>query len=156
MRQRLQQQNLFGLLAHAEEIINEPWLTRVLDIEETERQKRSLKRRLDNAHLRTFKHLADFDYAWPTQLDRELLDELFTLSFIEQATNVVLIGPNGLGKSMLAKNLLHQAVLRGYTACFVRASDMLQDLSAQDSSRALARRLRRYTTPDILCADSCC
>ena len=94
LRQRLQQQNLFGLLAHAEEIINEPWLGRVLDIEETERQNRSLKRRLDNAHLRTFKHLTDFDYTWPTQLDRELLDELFTLRFIEQATNVVLIGPN--------------------------------------------------------------
>jgi DNA replication protein DnaC len=153
LRQRLRHLNLFGLLAHAEEILNEPWLERVLQIEEIERQNRSLKRRLDNAHLGTFKSLADFDYGWPTQLDRELLDELFTLRFIEQGTNVVLIGPNGLGKSMLAKNLLHQAILQGYTARFTRASDMLHDLSAQDSSRTLARRLRRYTTPDLLCAD---
>ena len=54
---------------------------------------------------------------------------------------------------MLAKNLLHQAVLRGHTARFTLASDMLHDLAAQDSSTHLARRLRRYTGPQLLCID---
>ena len=153
LRQRLRQLNLYGLLAHAEELINEPWLARVLEIEDSERQRRSLKRRLDNARLGTFKPLADFDYSWPTQLDRTLLDELFTFGFLEQAANIVIIGPNGLGKTMLAKNLLHQAILRGQTARFTLASDMLHELAAQDSSTQLTRRLRRYTRPGILCID---
>ena len=54
---------------------------------------------------------------------------------------------------MLAKNLLHQAVLRGHTARFTPASDMLHDLAAQDSSTELARRLRRYTHRRVLCVD---
>ena len=91
LRQRLRRLNLFGLLAHAEQILAEPWLERVLHIEESERQQRSLKRRLANTRLGSFKPLADFDYGWPTELDRALLDELFTLSFLEQAANIVIV-----------------------------------------------------------------
>jgi len=153
LKQRLRHLGLYGLFAHAEDLINEPWIARLLEIEESERLRRSLKRRLDYARLGAFKPMADFDYSWPKELDRSLLDELFTLGFLEQAANIVIVGPNGLGKSMVAKNLLHQAVLRGYTARFIAASDMLHDLAAQDSSTQLARRLRRYTTPAILCCD---
>ncbi len=153
LKQRLRRLGLYGLLAHAEELINEPWLGRVLEIEESGRLQRSLKRRTDNARLGTFKPMVDFDYEWPKELDRALLDELFTLGFIEQTANLVIVGPNGLGKSMIAQNLLHQAVLRGYTARFTAASDMLHDLAAQDSSTQLSRRLRRYTTPTLLACD---
>src|SRR5487761_2513765 len=116
LKQRLRRLNLYGLLAHIEELATEAWLARVLEIEEGERLRRSFKRRLDNARLGTFKPMADFDYDWPKELDRALLDELFTFGFLEQAANIVILGPNGLGKSMIAKNLLHQAVLRRYTA----------------------------------------
>ncbi len=153
LKGRLRRVNLYGLAAHVEDIHNEPWLARVLEIEESERQCRSLKRRLDNARLGAFKPLADFDYDWPQELDRALLEELFTLAFLQGATNLILVGPNGLGKTMLAKILLHQAVLRGHTARFTLASDMLHDLAAQDGSTQLARRLRRYTGPQVLCID---
>jgi DNA replication protein DnaC len=153
LKQRLRRLNLYGLLAHLGEIASEPWLTRVMEIEESERLQRSFKRRQNNARLGTFKPMADFDYDWPKELDRALLEELFTFGFLEQAANIVIVGPNGLGKSMIAKNLLHQAVLRGYTARFTAASDMLHDLAAQDSSTQLARRLRRYTTPAVLGVD---
>lgn len=152
-RSHLRRLGLYGLHAHAESLIQEPWLARVLDIEDSERQARSLKRRLDNARLGAFKPLADFDWSWPSQCDRRLVEELSSLAFVEEAANVVLVGPNGLGKTMIAKNLAHLAVLHGYTARFTLASDMLHDLAAQDSSTALARRLRRYTTPAVLAID---
>lgn len=152
-RQHLRRLGFYGLLAHAETLLHEPWLARVIEIEDTERQHRSLKRRLDNARLGAFKPLADFDWTWPTKCDRALVEELFSLAFIGEPANVVLIGPNGLGKTMLAKNLAHQAVLHGHTARFTLASDLLHDLAAQDSSTALARRLRRYTSPTVLAID---
>jgi DNA replication protein len=152
-RTQLRRLGLYGLHNHAESLLHEPWLARVLEIEDTERQARSLKRRLDNARLGAFKPIADFDWAWPTQCDRRLVEELAGLSFLEEAANVVLIGPNGLGKTMLAKNLVQLAVMKGYTARFTLASDMLHDLAAQESSQALARRLRRYTTPALLAID---
>jgi DNA replication protein DnaC len=153
LRTRLKRLNLHGLLAQAEELHHEPWLPQILEIEEGERHNRSLKRRYGNARLLKFKSMADFDYAWPKKIDRELVEELLTLDFLEQATNVILVGPNGVGKTMIAKNLLNQAVVRGHSARFVVASDMLHDLAAQDSSMQLARRLRRYTSVPLLCID---
>ena len=153
VRARLRRLGFYGLLAHAETLLNEPWLVRVLDLEDSERARRSLKRRLDHARLGAFKPLADFDWTWPTKGDRSLVEELFSLAFIAEAANVVLIGPNGLGKTMLLKNLAHQAILRGHSARFTLASDMLHDLAAQDSTTGLARRLRRYTSPAILAID---
>ncbi len=153
VRQQLRRLGFYGLLAHAETLLNEPWLARVIDIEDSERSRRSLKRRLDNSRLGAFNPVADFDWAWPTKCDRSLIEELFSLAFIGEAANVVLIGSNGLGKTMLLKNLAHQAVLHGHTARFTLASDMLHDLAAQDSTTALARRLRRYTSPRLLAID---
>jgi DNA replication protein DnaC len=151
--QKLRELGFYGLLAQAERILHEPWLPALIDIESTERRRRSLKRRLEEARLGTFKPLADFDWTWPTKCDRALVEELFSLAFLKEAANVVLIGPNGLGKTMLAKNLAHQTVLYGHSARFTLASDMLHELAAQDSSIALARRLRRLTSPSVLVID---
>ena len=82
-----------------------------------------------------------------------MIEELFSLGFVGEAANVVLFGLNGLGKTMLLKNLTHQALLHGHSARFTLASDMLHELAAQDSTLALARRLRRYTSPTILAID---
>ena len=153
LRARLQRLRLYGLLAQHDALLTEPWVERLLHIEETERQRRSLERRLADARLGAFKPIADFDWDWPANIDRPLIDELFSFDFVADAANVVLLGPNGVGKSMLAKNLLHQGVLHGFTARFTTASDMLHDLAAQDSDASLARRLRRYTQPLLLCVD---
>ena len=152
-RARLRALGLYGLAVQDDDLLAEPWLDTVIDIEDRERRRRSLKRRLDNARIGTFKPLADFDWQWPQRIERTLVEELFTLAFLDDATNVVLLGPNGVGKSMLAKNLTHHAVVHGRTARFTMASDMLHDLATQDSDASLARRLRRYTQPDLLAVD---
>ena len=152
-RQRLRQLGLFGLLAQTETLLHEPWFGQVLDIEDAERARRSLKRRLDDARLGAFKPVADFDWAWPTKCDRALVEELFSLAFIDEAANVILIGSNGLGKTLLLKNLAYQAVMHGHTVRFTLATDMLHDLAAQKTTAALTSRLRRYTTPTILAID---
>ena len=152
-RGELRRLGCYGLAAHAETLLNEPWLARVIEIEDAERSRRSLKRRLDNSRLGAFKPIADFDWDWPEKCDRSAIEELFALGFIEEAANVLFIGNKGLGKTMLLKNLAHQAVLHGHSARFTLASDMLHDLAAQDSTVALARRLRRYTRSALLAID---
>ena len=153
LKLRLKALGLFGLLACWDQIADKPWLREVLSLEEHERQKRSLERRLRRSRIGPFKPMADFDWSWPKKIDREAIDELFTLGFLKTGHNGVLVGPNGVGKTMILKNLAHQAVVRGHTVRFSTASDMLADLAAQGSSAALARRLRRYTVPALLCID---
>lgn len=76
-----------------------------------------------------------------------------TLDFIQAASNVILVGPNGVGKSMIAQNIAHEAVLQGHSALFINAAQMLGDLAAQDGDNALRRRLKHYARPDVLVVD---
>lgn len=121
--------------------------------EEDIRGQRGLERRLGSAHLGKFKPLSDFDWAWPASCDQAAIAELMTLSFIASTTNVILVGPNGVGKTMLALNLAHRAVTKGHRALFVTAAKMLGDLTSQDGASALERRLRYYARPDVLVID---
>ena len=152
-RQRAQKLGLYGLLSDWPAVADQPWIEELLAREEAGRKQRSLERRIHASKLGRFKAIADFDFTWPKKLDREQIDDLFSLSWIDSAANVILLGPNGVGKSMIAKNLLYQAVVRGSTARFVTASEMLNDLVAQDGTSALQRRLQRYCTPAVLAVD---
>jgi DNA replication protein DnaC len=152
-RERARKLGLYGLLAHWDEIDDDAWLEKLLQIEETERKRRSLERRIHNARIGGFKSMADFDWKWPGKVHRPSIDELFSLQFVEEPANVVLLGPNGVGKTMIAKNLAYQALLRGHTARFTSASDMRNDLAAQQTTESLTRRLRRYCNPQLLVVD---
>jgi len=155
LHERAQGLALWGLLAHWHELddSDEAWLQRLLDWEERERQRRSLQRRLSQAHIGRFKSLADFDWQWLVKCDRIAVEELMGLEFIGEAANAILLGPNGVGKSTIARNIAYQAVLQGHTVRFVSASEMLNDLAAQDGDSALRRRLKLYAHPSLLVID---
>jgi len=153
LQERARRLALYGLLAQWSEFADEPWLPKLIECEEVERAKRSLERRLRSAKIRGFKALADYDWTWPREIDRGQIEEVCNLGFIEEQANVVIVGPNGVGKTTIAQNLAHRAVLRGYTALITTASEMLNDLAAQDSSAALTRRLSRYCRPTVLVID---
>lgn len=157
LRQQAAALRLHGLLAHWGELMAEPQAQRRvrqwLQWESAERARRSLERRLRDAHIGQFKPLADFDWGWPQRIDRAAIEELMGLQFMADATNVVLVGPNGVGKSMCAANLGYQAVLAGHTVLFTTAGHMLSELAALDSDSALRRRLQRYAAPELLLID---
>ncbi len=144
---------LYGLLSHWDEIAQADWLEPLIRWEEEERARRGLERRLTNAHLGRFKPLADFDWSWPTQCDHEVVNECMQLEFLKESTNLILIGPNGVGKSTIARNIAYRAVLRGYNALFTSASQMLNELAAQDGDNALKRRLAHFARPHLLVVD---
>jgi len=144
---------LYGLLAHWDAADAAGWVETLINWEEEERGRRSLERRLSDAHIGRFKPLCDFDWAWPKHCDRATVEALMTLDFLKDTANAVLVGPNGVGKSMIAQNIAHQAILRGNTALFTSAGALLGELTALDSDRALRHRLRHYAAPTLLVID---
>ena len=153
LRGRAEALHLHGLLAHWHEAATADWLPRLLDWEEHERRRRSLERRLKEAHIGCFKSLCDFDWAWPKRCDRAAIEALMGLDFVADLANIVLVGPNGVGKSMIAQNIAYQALIAGHTALFTSAGQLLGDLCALDSDSALRRRLRHYARPQVLVID---
>jgi len=152
-RNDLAELGLHGLLLHYDEFADTDWLPRLVEVEREERRRRSLERRIRNGKLGRFKPMADFDWSWPTRIDRAQIEALLGLDFIEEGANPIIVGPNGIGKSMIARNVAYAALLAGHTVRFTTASDMLNDLASQDSAAGLRRRLNRYTRPRLLVCD---
>ena len=153
LKDRARALGLHGLVAHWGEAGERDWPAALVAWEEEERRSRSLKRRLADARLGQFKPLADFDWAWPRRCDRMAVEDLMNLDFLDEAANVVLVGPNGVGKSTIAANIAHRAVLEGHTVRFATAASMLGELAALDSDTLLQRKLRFYARQHLLVID---
>jgi DNA replication protein DnaC len=128
-------------------------LEHVADLEEGDRARRSLERRLSRSRIGRFKPMADFDWSWPTVIDRDRVEATLRLGFIAEARNIVLVAPQGLGKTMIAQNIAHEAILAGHSVLVLTAAQLLLELGAQESSRSLDRRLRHYAKHSLLVID---
>ena len=155
LKQQALELKLHGVLAHWGEITDEqyPWLAQLIAWELAERKQRSLERRLGSARLGRFKPMSEFDWQWPTAIDQQAIHALMQLRFMDTASNIILLGSNGVGKSMIAQNLGYNAVMQGHTVLFTTAAAMLNDLAAQDGANALQRRLKHYARPSLLVID---
>jgi len=152
LRERATSLRLYGLLSEWATLASEPWVARLISLEEQERSRRSQEYRLRNAKIGAFKDRSDFDWKHAAKIDRLQIDELFTLDFVDEGQNVVFIGPNGVGKTLFARNLAYTSVSRGWATRYVSASDMLTDLASYNGS-ALRTRLKRYVSPRLLVLD---
>ena len=153
LRTRATALRMYGLLARWGEAVEAGWVEALLDWEEAERARRSLERRLQDARIGRFKSLCDFEWTWPKRCDRAAFEALMTLDFLNEGTNAVLVGPNGVGKTTLARNLAYQALIHGHTALFTTAGHLLGELAALDADVLLRRRLRHYAAPALLVID---
>lgn len=128
-------------------------LERLVQAELEARLRHRVDRRLKDARLGRFKAMADWEWDWPKTIHRPTVERVLTLDFLTQRENVIVVASHGLGKTMLAKNLVHQAILAGHSARFLTAADLILDLTRQETARALQHRLRTYLRPTLLAID---
>jgi DNA replication protein DnaC len=120
--------------------------------ETDERSRRSMERRLRYSGIKGFKPMADFDWTWPARIERDVIERALTLDFLNESRNLVLVGRNGLGKTMIAQNVCHAAVLAGSSVWFRSAPALLEDLHRQ-TPEGRRRKLRGYANVGLLCID---
>ena len=96
--------------------------------------------------------MADFEWNWPAKIERAVIERILTLDFLSENRNLVLVGPNGLGKTMIAQNICHAAVLAGSSVLFRSAPALLEELQRQ-SPEGRRRKLRVYANVGLLCID---
>jgi DNA replication protein DnaC len=105
---------------------------------------RYLRARLQLAHLPFVKTCDHFDFGFQPSIDERQIRELRTLRFIHEASNVVLLGPPGVGKTHLSAALAEAAIQAGFGAYFMTAHDLVTDLGRAYREGRLDRRMRVF------------
>lgn len=129
------------------------FLLDVLTAEVEARRQRYLKTRLQLAHLPYVKTFEQFDFSFQPSIDERQVRELRTLRFIHEASNVILLGPPGVGKTHLAVALAEAAIRAGQAAYFMTAHDLVDDLGRAYREGRLDRRMKVYLAPKVLIID---
>lgn len=130
------------------------FLESVLNAERAARTERVRQALLKLATLPAMKTLESYDFAFASGAPKTQIHELATLSFIERAENVVLLGPSGVGKTHLAVALGHRAVMAGIKTRFLTAADLMIQLAAAKAQGRLKEYFNRAIIgPKLLIVD---
>jgi DNA replication protein DnaC len=129
------------------------FLDELLSCEVEARRTRYLRARLQLAHLPFVKTFEHFDFAFQPSIDERQIRELRSLRFVHEASNVVFLGPPGVGKTHLSVALAEAAIQSGFGAYFMTAHHLVTDLGRAYREGRLDRRMRVYLAPKVLVID---
>ena len=129
------------------------FLTDLLSAELEERHRRNVETKAKLSRLPYRKTLEEFDFSFQPSIDQKLIQEFATLAFVHQASNLVFLGPPGVGKSHLAVALAMEAISQGLSAYFVTVTDLVNDMRRAYSEGRLDTRMRKYLRPKLLLID---
>ena len=158
----LRRLKLFGMLdtlaarlaqAQAGELGHAELLGVLLADEASRRDATGLERRVKAARFEQLTTIEEFDFSFNPKIPAPQIRDLATLRFVEAGESVILHGPVGVGKSMIAQALGHQACRRGYSVAFTKASRLLSDLAGGHADRSFETRLTRWARPSVLILD---
>ena len=139
--------------ARQQKMTYETFLQRALDAEVEGRNLRAAQRRIQAARLPVTKTLESFDFSFQPSISERLVRELADLSFVQTTTNVIFLGPPGVGKTHLCIALAVKALAAGHSALFTTLSQLAEALETASYPSLVRQRLRRYTTPSVLIID---
>jgi DNA replication protein DnaC len=141
------------VLARSQQLDYAAFLTLLLADEVQRRDHQALERRLIAAGFEDRVTLDDVDWSSPVNLDRRQLQQLFTLEFLARKEHVILVGPVGVGKTLLAQCLGAATVRAGRSVRFVRADVLLKELGQARADHSFEQAFRRYLAPELLIVD---
>lgn len=140
-------------LARQQKMTHQDFLLLVLQDEATRRDTQAASLRAEKAQLDPTHQIEHWDETAKVTFDRELLNELMSLRFLESNHNVAIVGPVGVGKSFLAHSLGHTACRRGSSVLALQADRMLKGLKQARLLNSYEAELRKLIAVDLLIVD---
>ncbi|MBF0548771.1 MAG: ATP-binding protein [Candidatus Riflebacteria bacterium] len=126
---------------------------RLLSIEADHRLENRIERRIKEAKLPERKLISDFDFEFQTGIEKTQIMELAKLDFVKRKQGLIIAGSSGCGKSHIVKAFLLIGCQQQYRCLYTTAAKMLSELTASLADNTLSRKLKNYTSPEILCID---
>jgi DNA replication protein DnaC len=139
--------------AQVKETSYQSFLLTLLEYEIKLREEKQLDRLYKLASFPECKTLDDFDLKEQNSLSKKQLLQLKELLWLEQAYTLILLGPPGVGKTLLAIGLGTEAVSRGYRVSFVRMDELIHLLKTEEISRISRARMKRMIASDLVIID---
>lgn len=159
---KLRSLKLYGMLKGFQEQQNqentrelsfEERLGLLVDWESTERESRRLTARLRHAKLRQEACVENIDYTHQRGLDKSVIKTLATSQWVKNHLNVLITGPCGVGKSFIACALSHNACLMGYSAFYLRAPRLFNNLTVAKGDGRYPRLMKSLAKINLLIID---
>ncbi|MEO5602350.1 MAG: IS21-like element helper ATPase IstB [Cyclobacteriaceae bacterium] len=125
----------------------------LLKTEADHRQRNELHKRLKTARLPRSHDLNAYDPTVENGLSKSRLNQLRELNWIDQIYNIMLMGPSGTGKTLLASGLCADAVEKGYKAYFRTMDELLNMLKLKDVTRSAMSEYKRLTKANLIVID---
>lgn len=129
------------------------FVSTLLDTEVKHRGQREMERKIKEARLPLRHNLSDYDCSQVEGMPPAKLAQLKELTWLDQVFNLVIMGPNGIGKSFLAAGLCHHGILNGYRAYFRTMDHLMTVLKTRDSSKSAQVEYRRLCKAHLIIID---
>lgn len=128
-------------------------LKTVVETEINYRMKKDLENRTKQARLPLAYNLDLFDFSAENGIEKQQLNQLRELGWLEQNFNIILMGPSGTGKTYIAAGLCFDAVDHGYRAYFKTMDELIKTLKMKDVTRVAASEYKRIRNAHLLVID---
>ena len=128
-------------------------IEQLLGAQITLRNNRRLQTAMRSSRLPVIKTLEDFDFSFQPSIQREQIDSLHELGFLERKENVVFLGPPGVGKTHLAISLAIAAAQAGRRVYYGTLADLITSLEEAKAAGRLGHRLKILSHPSLLVID---
>lgn len=162
LKSKLRQFNLAGMFNSLEErlafageksLSHVEFLELLVEDEVNNRNNNGFKKRYAKAKLPAHKTFEDFDLSFQPSLDKRVINDCLTCSFIKEKKNLVFIGNPGTGKTHLSIAIGIKALMKGFKVLYTQVSEMLQYLNASKADNSYYQKIDCYLAPDILILD---
>ena len=139
--------------AENEKIGYKDFLIRLLEVEDAGKTLRRTEMLVEKAGFDTTANLEDIDYGFNHSLDKDKIEYLGQLHFMDEHENIIIIGPPGVGKSMIATGIGRNACAAGKKVLFVNAKELVDRLQSEMTEGNLPTMLHRLNQIDLLIID---
>lgn len=117
------------------------------------REEKAAERRMAYAQFPFIKTIEDFDFTYQPGITKRQVNQLLDMQWLDQAYNLIFLGPPGLGKSHLAVALGIKAVQKGYNVSFITMEDLIRHLKLQGTASRSRQKIKRIISSDLVIID---
>ena len=132
------------------------FLDLVLEEESGVRNSKRFVNALKLSGLPSHRSLVEFDFAFQPNLDRRKMRDFASLEFVRESSNVALLGPSGVGKTMLDVGLAVAVCQAGFSIYLTSLDDLVRNLRAAEAAGGFAKKPQTNLKPSLLVVDEVC